>query len=88
MSYEENEILWQQLRHRLTRTHEKLEEKATTDNEEIRRAVARGFYQQGWVLTRLMYCRPRLDRPAAPEAAELAVVQQDIESHEIETDRI
>jgi hypothetical protein len=88
MSYEENEIFWQQLRQRLTRTHEKLEERAMDDNEEIRRAVTRGFYQQGFVLTQLMYCRPRPGRPAAPEAAELAVVQRDIESHEIETDRI
>ncbi len=88
MSYEANEMLWQQLRQRLARTHEILEEKSVTENIEVKKAALRGLYQQGWLLTNLMYCRPRHDRPAAPEAAELAIVQQEIVSHEAATEQI
>ncbi len=88
MSYEENEMLWQQLRQRLARTHEILEEKSLTEDLEVKKAVTRGLYHQGWVQTNLMYCRPRHDRPAASEAAELAVIQQSVEDHEVATDQI
>ncbi len=88
MSYEQNELLWQQLRHRLTRTHEKLEEKSRTEEEDIKRAALRGLYQQGYLLTNLMYCRPHQNQPAALEAAKLAVVEREIENHEIGTDSI
>jgi regulator of replication initiation timing len=88
MSYEMNAILWQQLRQRLARTHEILEEKSVTENIEVKRAAFRGLYQQGWLITNLMHCRPRQDRPAAPEAAELAIIQQEIASHEATTEQI
>ncbi len=88
MSYEMNEILWQQLRQRLAQTHEILIEKSATENIEVKRAALRGLYQQGWLTTNLNYCRPSQDRPAAPEAAELANIQQEIASHEATTEQI
>jgi regulator of replication initiation timing len=88
MSYEENEALWQQLRQRLARTHEMLEEKAQTEDLEVKRAATRGLYHQGWTITNLMYCRPSRDRPAASEAAELAVIQQSVEEHEAAVNQI
>jgi glycine/D-amino acid oxidase-like deaminating enzyme len=88
MSYEENEALWQQLHQRLSRIHDQLEEKTHTDNLETRRAVTLRFYQQGWIQTNLMYCRPRRDRSAITEAAELATLQQEIDNHEVEANQI
>ena len=88
MSFVENMELWTELNGRLQILRAALEDKARTDNTDVKREVAKCLYNHGYISTKLDYCRPAPEQPVAAQATELAALQHEVNVHEAASNAI
>ena len=83
MSFNANMELWTEMSERLQGLRAALMDKADrTDEENVKREIARSMYKNGWLTTQLEYSRPTLEQPADAQADELAALQHEVDMHE------
>ena len=74
--------LWTEMSERLQGLRAALMNKARTDEENVKREVAKSLYKNGYLTTQLEYSRPTPEQPADAQADELAALQHEVDMHE------
>ena len=82
MSFNANMELWTEMSERLQGLRAALMNKARTDEENVKREIARSMYKNGWLTTQLEYSRPTPEQSADAQADELAALQHEVDMHE------
>ena len=74
--------LWTEMSERLQGLRAALLNKARTDEDNVKREVAKSLYKNGYLTTQLEYSRPTPEQPADAQADELAALQHEVDMHE------
>ena len=82
MSFNANMELWTEMSERLQGLRAALLNKARTDEDNVKREVAKSLYKNGYLTTQLEYSRPTPEQPADAQADELAALQHEVDMHE------
>ena len=82
MSFNANMELWTEMSNRLQGLRAALLNKARTDDNNVKREVAKSLYNNGYLTTQLEYSCPTPEQPADAQADELAALQHEVDMHE------